>query len=114
MDLKPCPFCGQSDKLEYQEWNEQVQISDDDGYSEIVKVVFCNNHTVSAHVDIWQSRPIEDDLRAKLDKAREALKIVRHIIDTGLWPDGNYELNYPARTMVAIEKIDSALAELED
>jgi len=70
-ELKACPFCGRTDNLEFQSWTEQVG-NDDDGYSQLVEVVFCNNHTVSAHVDIWQSRPLEDALRADLCAAKEA------------------------------------------
>lgn len=71
-ELKPCPFCGKTDKLEFQSWVEQIEAGDD-CYSQLVEVVFCNNHTVSAHIDIWQARPIEDALRAEVARLQSLL-----------------------------------------
>ncbi len=57
-ELKACPFCGDS---------ELVNSSLYEGH------VFCTNCGVDMHVDIWQSRPIEDGLRAELASRDEII-----------------------------------------
>ena len=57
-ELKACPFCGDSG-IENSSLYE--------GH------VFCTNCGADMHVDIWQSRPIEDGLRAELARRDEII-----------------------------------------
>ena len=61
-ELKACPFCGDS---------ELVNSSLYEGH------VFCTNCGADMHVDIWQSRPIEDGLRAELARLTAELAELR-------------------------------------
>ena len=65
-ELKACPFCGDS---------ELVNSSLYEGH------VFCTNCGADMHVDIWQSRPIEDGLRAELARLTAELAELRERFD---------------------------------
>jgi hypothetical protein len=78
-ELKPCPFCGQSDMLrigkiegpgsdgimlppEYWAWCERCDTSTE------------NRLTIDEAVAVWNRRPIEDALRAELEQALTVLR----------------------------------------
>lgn len=52
-DLKPCPFCGSSGK------QTRTLL--------FFKSVFCEKCGVFAPLKLWNTRPIEDALQAKID-----------------------------------------------
>lgn len=71
-ELKPCPFCGrEAVEITYFSYTfnkqyHQVKCGNDD----------CEmNGFENMLVDDWNTRPIEDDLRKKLDIAVEAMKL---------------------------------------
>ena len=86
-ELRPCPFCG----------SEQPQDSKDDGnvpyeFGMSRSCKFC-----SAAVNLgWNTRPIEDELRARIAKLRKALiRIKEEYYSNGTWEetaDDMYEL----------------------
>jgi len=67
-ELRPCPFCG----VDYYEIS---------GPQELGAIVVCNECGASAKSIVdWNTRPIEDALRAERDRARE---MVTRLIETG-------------------------------
>ena len=65
-ELKACPFCGQT-----------AHVSDSFIDAEQVGCFYC---VAFVDTDIWNTRPIEDQLRAENEKLKEALK---YIVDRG-------------------------------
>lgn len=61
MELKPCPFCGNTDIFfsPHSDW------------------CFCENDKCpgSAGIEFWQSRPTEDALRSRIEELEKALHI---------------------------------------
>jgi len=55
--LKRCPFCG-------------GKVTHKLGENVIPETVFCLNCPVAIPTEIWQSRPIEDELKAKIKELR--------------------------------------------
>lgn len=70
--LKPCPFCGGCKIVSEEELN----------------VTFCNGCSAETDIFDWNTRPIEDDLRARAEKA-EAM--VARLIEAGNWLNAMHE-----------------------
>jgi hypothetical protein len=69
-ELKPCPFCGEAERL---------QLIDNGEYGSYIVCIACStggpfpNETKDGAKKIWNKRPVEDDLRRQLEEARAAL-----------------------------------------
>lgn len=62
-ELKPCPFCGGTD----------VSVCD----STTTRTAKCRSCVVYIAIEKWNSRPIEDALRAEVARLRAELDVVR-------------------------------------
>lgn len=62
-ELKPCPFCGGEAELCYSEVD-----------------IFCRKCNVMQETEMWNTRPIEDALQARAEKAEE---MVERLIEAG-------------------------------
>jgi len=78
--LKPCPFCGEMPKVNNWEW---MGITD--------KRCFCDNENCPVYlsktiaIDDWNTRPLEDALRARIAELEADLKNARELI--GMTPE---------------------------
>jgi hypothetical protein len=69
-ELKPCPFCGEEIYSEfYSHRTEEF-----DGHCTNKKCVLYGKDFLFFNTSKWNSRPIEDQLRAENERLREALK----------------------------------------
>ena len=72
--LKPCPFCGETPELQYYEYPDRGP-GEADGYYYIQCERPCTNeysaHAVEKLLKEWNTRPIEDALRAQLEAYKE-------------------------------------------
>lgn len=71
-DLKPCPFCGKTDKLEKEMFLDLV------GWLYRVKCNRCPNTepimgSMEDAVKLWNTRPVEDALKAEVERLKEEL-----------------------------------------
>lgn len=60
--LKRCPFCG-------------GEVTHKLGDHEIEATVFCLSCPVAIPTEIWQSRPIEDELQAEIDRLESIVEM---------------------------------------
>lgn len=69
-ELKPCPFCGEKDKLTTYFSNTG---------SVIVYCINCyeNNNGLSHDFDGWNTRPIEDELQRRIDELEAELAALK-------------------------------------
>jgi hypothetical protein len=84
-ELKPCPLCGSSDVCNT--WDQQSH-----------NVVYCNScsliGSIANNIDeankLWNTRPIEDALRAELEQARARIAGLESYADklAAGYPDG--------------------------
>ena len=89
-ELKKCPFCGSEGEILF--------------YGNVsVKYASCKNTKCSlmTPLDEWQSRPIEDALRAKLDEAKEALEV--YAVKEAYHGDAKDEWKLAADTLQKLE-----------
>jgi hypothetical protein len=66
IELKPCPFCGEIPEI------ESYGIAGH-GKDNVVRCenILCSNHTAGfMHIETWNNRPIEDALRAEIEKLK--------------------------------------------
>ena len=61
-ELKPCPFCGGTKLVSYPVW--------EDRFRHVVDCQGCGTRVKSA---LWNTRPIEDQLRARIKELEEAM-----------------------------------------
>ena len=66
--LKPCPFCG----------GTNISVCD----STTLRTVFCHSCVIYITIETWNTRPIEDALRAEVARLRAALDIRSKAIAT--------------------------------
>lgn len=95
-ELKLCPFCG-SEAYDYD--------------SADINLTFCSNDKCKANIELmtfddWNTRPLEDALRAKLEVAKEAMGKVE-FLSRG---DGDYGGILP----LIFNIIKNALSKMED
>jgi hypothetical protein len=62
-ELKPCPFCGEKAEIRVKQW------IDGEGYPDKLVWVECPDCGDTHRPDNWNTRPIEDALRAELETA---------------------------------------------
>lgn len=75
-ELKPCPFCGEEIYSEF--YSHRAE--EFDGHCTNKKCVLYGKDFLFFNTSKWNSRPIEDQLRADNERLREAL---REIVDKG-------------------------------
>lgn len=73
-DLKPCPFCDGAAQLIHEDIWHWVQCSNPECYTMPWKDL-----GVSGAVEVWNTRPIEDELRAEIERLKAELKKHRGI-----------------------------------
>jgi len=71
-ELKPCPFCGENPKVK--------QAGFGDGKQEYT-IFHCKCGERYMHMSYWNTRPIEDALRAENRRLNRALILSRTVID---------------------------------
>lgn len=96
-ELKPCPFCG----------NETIYDVAIETNRAAVRCTKCghgiNGAPPEAVYKLWNTRPIEDALRAELAQARDALKQIRELAkyDLDHEEDGNtYQIEAIANSVI--------------
>lgn len=70
MKLKPCPFCG-----------GKAEISGGTVYCPVCEISFANERETGAEAvkeveELWNERPIENELEAENKRLREALEVI--------------------------------------
>lgn len=75
-ELKPCPLCGQEIYSEF--YSNRAE--EFDGHCTNKKCLFYGKDLLFFNTAKWNTRPIEDVLRAENERLREALK---YIVDRG-------------------------------
>ena len=69
-DLKPCPFCGRKNIADYLSESGEILTYCIDCFEDT------NGHP--DRFDVWNTRPIEDALRAELDDLKKRLEIAEN------------------------------------
>jgi hypothetical protein len=101
-ELKPCPFCGEEIYSEfYSHRTEEF-----DGHCTNKKCVLYGKDFLFFNTAKWNSRPIEDQLRAENERLREALKEIIAL------DDGNSILKYYERYYQVFRLARQALKEV--
>ena len=75
-ELKPCPLCGQEIYSEF--YSNRAE--EFDGHCTNKKCLLYGKDLLFFNTAKWNTRPIEDQLRAENERLREALK---YIVDRG-------------------------------
>lgn len=75
-ELKPCPFCGEEIYSEF--YSHRAE--EFDGHCTNKKCLLYGKDLLFFNTSKWNSRPIEDALRAENERLKEALK---YIVDRG-------------------------------
>lgn len=71
-DLKPCPFCG----------NKEIIDDEDDGITCPNCGTYIDRLSVEDDiclVDVWSTRPIENELKEEIKRLREALELIKEM-----------------------------------
>ena len=82
-ELKPCPFCGES--------APDVEIH----RNEIVCTVCTassGKHFADDPITMWNTRPAEEQLRAKLEKANAAINEMKYFLETVIANKSQYSM----------------------
>jgi Lar family restriction alleviation protein len=75
-ELKPCPFCGRNKYLE-----AQYEKGDHSVYCNYCGATGSFRVGDNSELDLWNTRPIEDALRAENRRLNRALILSRTVID---------------------------------
>ena len=73
-ELKPCPFCGEEIYSEF--YSHRAE--EFDGHCTNKKCVLYGKELLFFNTARWNSRPIEDQLRAENERLREALQKIKN------------------------------------
>ena len=125
VELKPCPHCGNSDLITD---TELIPLADNKfmhmGFVECITEncpAILRASTEAKAIEKWNARPIEDDLQAKLEVAKDAIKKLLSNLpdsiheDDDSWNWGWEELFEEAQEAVkdARNEANKALAKIE-
>ena len=117
-ELAPCPFCGDSEDLQINLEENEIDTDDNETAKEYIWCYACNVSGPSSVMpqDAWNQRPIEDELLAKLEAKtqwqKEALPLIEGHKDTLLnWLE---MCENPESLMTIVKQLQTLIKQAEE